>query len=229
MLKPQKKVSKKEIKEYKLVTSYFETRKWIEQNKRIVGYIIATPLIIALLGFWWYQKSKDWNDQATTMLAKIIHYYDEGRYDMAINGVPQEGTQGLQAIVEEYGSTKTGQIAKLYLANAYYSTKNYDKALEYYDAISVSDQLVTSTAYAGMASCYEIKGELEKAAAYFEKAAAKNMTIGHAPENLQKSAMNYAAIGKKDKAVELLKTLKKEFPTSIIARDVDRFIAQYSS
>ena len=100
MLKPQKKVSKKEIKEDKLVTSYFETRKWIEQNKRIVGYIIATPLIIALLGFWWYQKSKDWNDQATTMLAKIIHYYDEGRYDMAINGVPQEGTQGLQAIVE---------------------------------------------------------------------------------------------------------------------------------
>jgi tetratricopeptide (TPR) repeat protein len=229
MLKPQKKVSRREIKEDKLVTTYFETRKWVEENKRIVGYIIATPLIIVALGFWWHQKTNEWNDQATTMVAKIFHYYDEGRYEMAINGVPQEGTQGLQAIVDEHGSTKTGQLVKLYLANAYFALKNFDKALEYYEAISVSDKMVTATAYTGMAACYEVQGDHSKAAAYFEKAAAKNMTLGQAPENLQRSAMNYAVAGKKEKAVELLQTLKKEFPTSVVARDVDRLIAEYSS
>jgi hypothetical protein len=40
--------------------------------------------------------------------------------------------------------------------------------------------------------------------------------------------VNYAAVGKKEKAIELLQTLKKEFPTSTTAREVDRFIAEYS-
>jgi tetratricopeptide (TPR) repeat protein len=162
------------------------------------------------------------------MLAKIIPFYDDGRYDLAINGVPQEGTQGLQAVVNEHGSTHAGEIAKLYLANSYFATKNYDKALSTYDDISISDKMTTASAYAGMAACYEAKGDFTNAASYFEKAAAKNMAEVQAPENLQRSAENYAAAGKKEKAIELLQKIKKEFPSSSYARDVDLFIAEYS-
>jgi tetratricopeptide (TPR) repeat protein len=229
MLKPQKSISKKEIKEDRLVTTYFQSRKWIEENKRLAGYIIAIPFIIVLLLFWWGQKTNEWNDEASTMLAKITPYCDEGRYELAINGVPQEGVQGLQAIVDEYGSTATGQFAKLYLANCYFTMENYDKALEYYDDISISDKMITASALAGVAACYEAKGDFNEAASYFEKAASKNMTLMQAPENLQRSAINYAAAGKKDKAVEILQTIKKQFPTSPNARDVDLYIAEYSS
>jgi len=229
MLKPQKKVSRREIKEDKLVTAYFETRGWMEKNTKILSYIAIGLACAAVIGFLWIKNRAESNDKATTMLAKVALYWDKGEYDLAINGVPQEGTQGLQAIVDEYGSTKTGQLAKLYLANSYYAIKNYDKALEYYDDISVSDKLISASALAGVAACYEAKGDLSKAASYFEKAASKNMTPMQAPENLQRSAVNYAAVGKKEKAVELLQTLKKEFPLSTFAREVDRFIAEYSS
>jgi tetratricopeptide (TPR) repeat protein len=229
MLKPQKKVSRREIKEDKLVTVYFEARRWLEENKRIAGYIIAAPLVVVALWFWWNQKTAEWNDKATTMMAKVAPYFDEGKYELAINGVPQEGTQGLQAVVDEYGSTKAGQIAKMYLADSYYALKNYEKASEYYDDISSSDKVISASAIAGVAACYEAKGDLDKAASYFEKAAAKNMTMMQAPENLQRSAVNYAAVGKKEKAVELLRTLKKEFPASTYARDADRFIEEFSS
>jgi TolA-binding protein len=89
--------------------------------------------------------------------------------------------------------------------------------------------MITASAYAGMAACYEVKGDFSQAASYFEKAASKNMTLVQAPENLQRSAVNYAAAGKKEKAVEILQTLKKEFPSSPYSRDVDRFIAEYTS
>jgi tetratricopeptide (TPR) repeat protein len=229
MLKPQKKVTRREIKEDKLVTAYFETRGWIEQNTKILSYAAIGLVGVVLVGFLWSKNRADSNDKATTMLAKVAPYYDESKYELAINGVPQEGTLGLQAIVDEHGSTKTGQLAKLYLANSYYAIKNYDKALECYDDISVSDKLISASAIAGVAACYEAKGDFSKAASYFEKAASKNMTLMQAPENLQRSAVNYAAVGKKEKAVELLQTLKKEFPTSAYARDVDRFIAEFSS
>lgn len=229
MLKPQKKVSRREIKEDKLVTMYFGARAWIEENQKLLSYIAFGIVAVVAVGFLWTKNRADANEKATTMLAKITPYYDEGRYELAVNGVPQEGTQGLQAIVDEHGSTHAGQIAKLYLANANFAMKKYDKALEYYDDVSVKDKMITASAYAGMAACYEIQGNHEKAASYFEKAASKNMTLMQAPENLQRSASNYAAAGKKEKAVELLQALKKEFPTSTFARDIDRFIAEYSS
>jgi tetratricopeptide (TPR) repeat protein len=228
MLKPQKKISRKEIKEDKLVSSYFNMRRWIEENQRLVWYIVLAPVAIAAIWFWWNSKTTEWNEKATAMVAKVTPYYDQGRYDMAINGVPQEGVQGLQAVVDEHGSTQSGQIAKLYLANSYYAIKNYDKALEYYKDISVSDKLISAAALAGAAACYEAKNDYASAASYFEKAASKNMTLMQAPENLQRSAVNYAAAGKKEKAIELLQTLKKEFPASSTAREVDRFIAEYS-
>jgi tetratricopeptide (TPR) repeat protein len=229
MLKPQKKISRREIKEDKLVTAYFNTRGWLEQNTKIISYVAIGLAAVAVIIFLWSKNKAESNDKATAMLAKVIPYYDQGNYNAALNGVPQEGTQGLQAIVDEHGSTNSGQIAKLYLANSYYALKDYEKALEYYDDISVSDKLVSASALAGVAACYEAKGDFSKAASYFEKAASKNMTLAQAPQNLQRSALNYAAVGKKEKAVELLQTLKKEFPASSYARDVDRFIAEYSS
>jgi tetratricopeptide (TPR) repeat protein len=229
MLKPQKKISRREIKEDKLVTVYFEARGWLEKNKKVIYYIAIGFVAAAVIIFLWGKNRTESNDKATAMLAKVVPYYDQGNYDLALNGVPQQGIMGLQAVVDEYGSTKTGELAKLYLANSYYAMKDYDKALEYYDDISVSDKLVSSSAIAGVAACYEVKGDLSKAASYFEKAASKNMTLMQAPQNLQRSAVNYAAIGKKEKAIELLQTLKKEFPSSPYARDVDRFIAEYSS
>jgi len=229
MLKPQKKINRREIKEDKLVTKYFETRQWIEENTKILSYVAIGLIGVAVIGFLWSKNRADSNEKATTMLAKVAPYYDGSRYDAAINGVPQEGIQGLQAIVDEHGSTQAGEIAKLYLANSYFAMKNYDKALEYYDDISARDKMITASAYAGMAACYEVKSDFSQAASYFEKAASKNMTLVQAPENLQRSAVNYAAAGKKEKAVEILQTLKKEFPFSSYARDVDRFIAEYNS
>ena len=228
MLKPQKKISKREIKEDKLVTRYFQARGWIDNNTKILSYVGIGFVGIVVIGFLWSKSRSDSNDKATTMLAKVISYYDEGRYEIAINGVPQEGTQGLQAIVNEHGNTQAGEIAKFYLANSFFALKQYDKALPMYDDISIADKMTTASAYAGMAACYEVKGDFSHAASYFEKAASKNMTVMQAPENLQRSAANYAAAGKKDKAIEILQTLKKEFPSSSYAREADLFIAEYS-
>ena len=110
MLKPQKKISKREIKEDKLVTKYFEARKWIDDNTKILSYVGIGLAAIIVIGFLWTKSRADSNEKATAMLAKVTPYYDDGRYDLAINGVPQEGTQGLQAIVNELGSTQSVKL-----------------------------------------------------------------------------------------------------------------------
>jgi TolA-binding protein len=41
-----------------------------------------------------------------------------------------------------------------------------------------------------------------------------------------KAAINYQKMGKNDKAKELLKQLKKDYPQTLASRDADRYLTQ---
>lgn len=229
MLKPTKKISRKEMKEDKLVMTYFEATTWYEKNKKLVSSVLTGLAIVVIAAVVIRNNIASNNEQANTELGKVIKYYDQSNYEAAINGVPQENVRGLQAVVSEYGGTHAGKFAKFYLANSFFATGNYDKALEYYLDVDINDDLIQASAYAGAAACYESKSDHANAAMYYEKAAQRGKNNVQAAEQLHHAAMNYAAVGKKEKAVELLKKVKKNFPTSSIAREVDRYIASINS
>jgi len=229
MLKRQKKISKKEIKEDKLVSTYFEATSWYEQNKKLVSSVITGVVIVVILAIVVRNNIASNNAQAETELSKVMTYFDQGNFEGSINGIPQENVRGLAAIVNDYGSTRAGEFAKFYLANAYYATKEYDKALEQYLDVSVDDELIQASAFAGAGACYEAKRDNSNAAQYYEKAALLGKANTQAAEQLHRAAMNYAAAGNKDKAVELLKKVKKDYPTSAIARDIERYLAVVNS
>ncbi len=229
MLKPKKKISKKEIKEDRLVTSYFEATTWYQNNKKVVNGVLTGIVVVAIVVFAYINNVSSNNQKATAELGKVLSYYDQGRYDVAIAGNLQENVRGLQAIVDDYGSTKAGEFACFYLANAYFSEGEYEKALKYYLDVDVSDELISLSALSGAAACYEAQGNYEKAASTFEKAAFKSAKDVNVPDNLFRAARNYLAAGDKEKAVELFKKLKKDHQTAAIARDVDRWIAEASS
>jgi len=46
------------------------------------------------------------------------------------------------------------------------------------------------------------------------------------PENMFHAAQNYLLAGNKEKAAELFKKVKKDYPTSGVAREIDRWIAE---
>ena len=228
MLKPKKKITKKEIKEDKLVTTYFEATTWYETNKKIVNGILVGVVVLAIVIVAYMNNVTANNVKANTELGKVIPYYDQGKFDVAIGGNLQENVRGLQSIVDDYGSTNAGELAKFYLANAYFAQNDYEKALKYFLSVSVSDDLITASALAGAASCYEAKSDYAKAASMYEKAAFKSTKDVNAAENMFHAARNYLTSGNKEKAAELFKKVKKEFPTSVVAREIDRWIAQAS-
>ena len=229
MLKPKKKISKREIKEDKLVTTYFEAQSWFELNKKRIS-TVATILAVVVAAIWIYYNNRATGDlNATTDLGKVMRYYDQGQYQIAINGAPQENIRGLEQIVSDYGSTPTGQIARLYLANCYFSLSQYDKALELYRDTDVSDKGLMASVYAGIAACEVEKGNIAEGARMFEKAAGTDSGEMNTAEYLYRAAGSYLQAGEKEKASELLERLKKDFPQSTYAREADRLVAQVRS
>jgi TolA-binding protein len=229
MLKPKKKISKKEIKEDRLVTSYFEATNWYETNKKIVNGVLTGAVVLAIVIVAYVNNVSSNNLKATTELGKVLPYYDQGKFDLAIGGNLQDNIRGLQSIVDDYGSSKAGELAGFYLANSYYAQGDFDKALKYFLDVDVKDDLIVASSLAGAGACYEAKGDHAKAAASYEKAAFKSSKDVNAPENMVHAAKNYILAGEKTKAVDLLKKVKKDYPTSAVTRDIDRWIAEASA
>ena len=229
MLRPKKKISKKELKQDALITTYAEITSFYERHKRNIS-IAITALVVVIIAIGLYFKNRsDNNEAATTSLGSIYSYFDSGQYQLAIDGVPEKNIQGLKAIVENYGSSRAGEIARFYLASAYYQLGSYDEALKDFEDCSPPGELLSVSRLSGIADCYEAKGDHLKAGENFEKAASKDSRDVNVAENLNNAARNYAEAGEKDKALELYRRLKKNFPATTFGRDADRFIAQLSA
>jgi len=229
MLNAKRKITKRELKQDALITSYMKATSFFEQNKKNVqvGLTALVVLIIASVAYMNNQRSN--NEAATAELGKVYAYYDNSQYQLAIDGVPERNIRGLKSVVEEYGGTRAGEMARFYLANAYFQLGRYDEALENFEEFSGSDPLLEASRLSGIAACHEAKGNHPEAAEYFEKAATKYPKDPNAAENLHHAARNYGLAGQKGKAVDLFKKLKKEYPTSTFAREADRYIAQFSA
>jgi tetratricopeptide (TPR) repeat protein len=226
MLTKRKKLSKKEIKEDKLVTFYYKAIAFIEENKnRVAMYAGILAVVILAIVLFMNNKKKN-NEIAGTELARIMNVYDGGNYLEAIEGKAGSKLIGLKKLVASYGSTENGEIAKIYIANAYNNLGKLEDANKYYKDYSGSDKVFKATALAGQASYEAYKKNYEKAADLYKKAAFVSDGDVLNPEYLLHAGVNYIAAGKNSDAKELFDKIKKDYKTSTAFRDVDRYMVQ---
>ena len=218
----------------RMLSTYVQATTFYYENKKYVSYGL-TALIVIIIGVVIFVNNRRANDEkASIELGKVFSIYDAGstdanQYKIAINGQPERNIMGLKSIVENYGGSEAGELARLYLANAYRYTGQYDEAVKQYESFSGGSNLIKASVHAGLAATYEAKNEYGKAAAEFERAASMSSAPYIIPEYLNAAARSYGLAGEKEKAVTLFKRLKKEYPTSTYAREADRYISQFSA
>jgi tetratricopeptide (TPR) repeat protein len=234
MLKAKKKIVRKEVQQDDLIQYYQRARSYYDVNKRYFSYGVVALIAIIVGSYVYFHHRQTNNEIAATELGKIYAIYDKGATDptqfkIAIEGQPQRNIMGLQTIVDNYGGSRSGEIARFYLANAEFALGKIDDALQNYKKYSGDDNLMSASAEAGIAACYEAKKNFSDAAAHFEKAASIVSDTYNTPGYLNEAAHAYAEAGDKDKALALYQRLRKEFPTSDAGHDADRYIAQLSA
>jgi tetratricopeptide (TPR) repeat protein len=229
MLQPKKKISKREIKQDQLVTRAMQVEAWALENKSRLTYAGVGLIALIAIAFVWNDRRVASETEAMTRLAKVLPLYDSGNLQQAIDGAPAEGTFGLVSIVEEYGGTSAGMMARLYLANAHLQQGKYAEALELYEEVSTEDRTVASGALAGAARCHEHLGSYADAASAYERSVSRDPKNPLAPDRLLAAASNHRRAGNTEQAGAAIATLRKQYPTSTYARDLDRFEAEFSS
>ena len=224
MLTKKKKLSKREIKEDKLVTTYYKVYNYFNENKNRIG-MYAGGLLVVIAAIYFYMNNKAENNlQAGIQLSRVMGLYDAGAYLEAIEGRQGTNIVGLKKIVSDYGSTDNGEIAKVYLANSYQMLGKIEEAYKYYEDYSGSSKIFKASALSGEAGYYANKKEFEKAADLYRSASRVSKENVSNPEYMLKAAINYIDAGNKEEAKDLLETIRKDYQTSTAFRDVDKYL-----
>jgi len=216
MLRPRKKIVKKEIKDDALVTYYFKAQKLFSTYSKQIQIGLITVLVLTVLGVLMVRSKKKADTDASGKLGLVEQYYYMGDYQRAI---PEFNT-----IKDKYSGTPSAGTATFFLANAYVSTGNMDQAEKcyrlYIDNYGQSS-VFSASSLAGLAACYESKKQYGQAANLYEKAGEKYSELFSAPFYLKEAGRCYTQANDKAKAKAVYQLLLKKYPDSTPAQEAE--------
>jgi tetratricopeptide (TPR) repeat protein len=225
MLQKKKKLSKKEIKEDKLINFYKSSMDFFEKYQSKI-FIYAGVLVIVVAVIIWYQNQKSENDaKAGLELSRIMTLYDQGSYLEAIEGKQGTNIIGLKRLVDEYSGTENGETAKIYLANCYSFLGKYDEAFKYYEDYNGSIDYFKAASLAGQAGHYAMNGDYEKAANLYLNASKQSSVNSQNPDYMLNAGIYFLKADEKDEAKILFDKIKEDYSTSLANREVDKYLA----
>lgn len=222
---PTRKISRRhELREDKVITLYARALDLVERNRKVVLYGAAAIVIIvvSVVGLTWLTSSR--NVTAAERMASAVRAWESGDYRTALEGT--ETFLGLADIVDDFGSTASGNLARYYAAEAHFRLGEYDQALELFRDYDKDSNHLGAAALAGEAAVLELKGEHAEAASVYRRAASIFESDVTSPAYLMKAGRAFEAAGHRDDAARVYREVRDDYPESEEARDIEFFLAR---
>lgn len=206
-------------------TTLSNTELFIEKNQKAIIIVLAV-LIVAVLAFFgvkkYYLEPREKDAQAAIYHAE--QYFEKDNFASALNG---DGNYlGFINVIDEFGGTKTANLAKYYAGVCYLNIGDYNNAIKYLKEFKGKDVIVTSLALGAMADAYMELDNVAEAAKCYESAAVKSENGFTSPMYLLRAGMAYEMAGNYQKAIEVYKKIKADYPNSNEGFSIEKYIAR---
>lgn len=221
-------VKKKDTTEERIVAveeALSKSEQFIERNQKILTYVVGGIIVVILL-FFGYKKyiSGPKEKTAQSLMFTAEHYFEKDSVDLALFGDGE--SFGFMDIVDDYGSTDAGNLAKYYAGICYMKKGEYEEAISYLKKFSGDDVIVPAMALGAIGDAYMQLDDLENAAKYYMDAANKDNNEFVSPTFLLKAGWTYEILENWEKAKNTYETIKKDYPKSREAREIDKYLAR---
>lgn len=200
-----------------------DSEKFIEKNQKMITNVILSivVLILAIMAYNRYWVSpKELEAQSQIFAGEMLFQKDSFR--IAIEG--DGNFMGFEYIIDKYGSTEPGNLAKYYAGISYYHLGDYESAIKYLNKFDAEGEMMPAIKTGAIGDCYVELENIDKAISNFKKAASYENDFT-APIYMKKCGIAYETKGESDKAVECYEIIKSQYPNSTEARDIDKYIA----
>lgn len=221
-------MAKKDNTEDKIVAveeALSRTEMFIETNQKYIMIVLAA-IILVVLGYLGYTKlyiaPREAKAQSEVFMAQ--KYFESDSLDLALNG---DGNYiGFLEIIDNYGSTKTGNLASYYAGLCYLKKGEYQQAINYLEDFSSDEMMVSSMATGAIGDAYLELGNKEKAISYYTKAAETSPNEFTSPVFYMKAGLTYELNGDFENALKMYENIKSKYPRSFEGRDIEKYIVK---
>lgn len=209
-----------------LVEVQHRTKDFWAHNQQKVS-LIGGGLLLALAGFlayiFMYQQPRQIRAVEQMMLAQ--QQFEKDSFRLALTN-PGGGYSGFLDIIESYSGTKTANLAKYYAGLCYLHLGQYDAALDYIKDFKANDAITPITRLGTIGDAYSEKKDMDNAISYYKRAIGAGNNDLLTPYYIKKLAQLYLYQKDNANALSQFTALKKQYPLSPEATDVDKYIAK---
>ncbi len=226
-------IKRKKKKEEETLVDIVEAKEsaqdFIESNQMtILGALLGALILVG--GFlaykYWYKAPLE--KEAATQLYQAQLQFEKDSFALALSN-PGNGGMGFLDIVDNYGGTKAGNLAKYYTGISYLHLGQYDAAIDYLKDFSPTGNVLPATRLATIGDAYSEKGDFDNATSYYKKATTAEENEFLTPMYLKKLGLLYEKNQDWKAASEAYNKIKTAYPLSIDGQDIDKFIARVSA
>lgn len=197
---------------------------FIQKNLKKIGICVAGLLVCAFVCIGAYYYFDKQNKKAAEALYPCEQLFQKGDYEKALNGDGQE-VLGLLEVAKKFGSTKSGNVAKLYAGLAYAHTGKFEDAEKYLkDFDAKDDAMISPAALGALGNVYAELGQNDKAVATLQKAAKKADNSVLSPLYLVQAGEILEAEGKTAEALKLYEEVKANYRGSMQGQEIEKYI-----
>ena len=202
-----------------------KTEQFYNANKKTIwGLVIAVVVVgVAVLAYNKFILQPKC-EEAMEQCYPAENLFRNGEYELALNG--DGNILGFAQIIEDYGS-KAGNAAYLYAGICALNNGAFEDAVSYLGKYKGKDPILYTRALSCKGDAYVGLEQYESALSCFSKAAKKagKGAPFYAASYLVKAGLAAEALGKKDEALKFYQTVKNDYPQSIEAYEIDKYIA----
>lgn len=194
------------------------------QKQLLIG---VGAIIVLVCGYFAYDMlyATPKAEEAQVSIYKGEAYFREGKDSLALFGNGNDYL-GLENVIQEYGSTPTGNLAKAYAGIIYARMGQYDKALPYLKDYKGKDAIYEYLVKGSIGDCLVNTGKLDESVSYFESAAKGLDTELYSPIFYKKAALVYRELKKYDKVIDTFTIVKNKYANSMEAMEADKYIEE---
>ncbi|MBR5850720.1 MAG: tetratricopeptide repeat protein [Alistipes sp.] len=204
-----------------------KTELFFENNGRKVSYIFLALLVLGGLIYGYralVSQPRAEKAAAAIAEAQLRFNAETPDFELALNG--DATGLGFLDVVEQYGSTASGNLAKHYAGVCYLKLGDLENAAAYlakYNAVKgLAGALVNAQNLGLQGDVAVAQQEYKKAVSLYKKAVAAAENNLTAPLYLRKAALAEQALGNAEEAVALYEQILAVYPASIEARDAEK-------
>lgn len=185
----------------------------------------ASVLLVAVVGFLAYQMlyAGPRETEAQEQLWKAEFQFEQDSFAIALEN-PGGGYYGFLDIVDNYSGTKAANLAKYYAGISYLNLGRFEDAITYLNNHKAKGSVTSITKFGAIGDAYSELGQYDKAISAYEKAS-KSDSYFLTPYYLNKLGLLCQRQGMNDKAKKAFLRIEKEFPKSLQAADVPKYLA----